>query len=206
MTRRPTSLSPAGQDDPFLDLIAATLRKVVVALRDEEVTFALGGSIASWIHGGPGPTRDVDLMVKPEEAEQTLDALGRAGLRTDRPAENWLFKAWDDETPVDVIFRPGGLTIDDEILGRAEELSVMGVPMKVMAIDDVLATKLLTLNEHALDYEPLLAIARAVREQIDWDRVRSVTAESPYVKAFFTLVEELGVAPAARGGAGGGPW
>lgn len=198
MSRRPASLSPAGQDDPFLDLIAATLRKVVIALRGEEVTFALGGSIASWVRGGPGPTRDVDLMVKVDEAERTLDALGRAGLRTERPAENWLFKAWDGETPVDVIFRPGGLTIDDEILGRAEELSVMGVPMRVMAIDDVLATKLRTPNEHALDYEPLLAVARSVREQIDWDRVRSITAGSPYVKAFFTLVEELGVAPAAQ--------
>jgi hypothetical protein len=126
MTRHPVSLSPAGEDDPFLSLIAATLRKVVVALRGEEVMFALGGSIASWVRGGPGPTRDVDLMVKPDEAEQTLDALARAGLRTERPAENWLFKAWDGDTPVDVIFRPGGLTIDDEIIARAQVLSVMG--------------------------------------------------------------------------------
>jgi hypothetical protein len=32
-----------------------------------------------------------------------------------------------------------------------------------------------------------------VREQIDWDEVRKRTSESPYAKAFFTLVEELGV-------------
>jgi hypothetical protein len=36
-------------------------------------------------------------------------------------------------------------------------------------------------------------MARTVREQIDWDEVRERTRESPYAKAFFTLVDELGV-------------
>ena len=59
--------------------------------------------------------------------------------------------------------------------------------------EDVLVTKLLALREHELDYDRLLEIARAVREQIDWDDVRLRTAHSPYAKAFFTLVDELGV-------------
>jgi hypothetical protein len=66
--------------------------------------------------------------------------------------------------------------------------------MKVMTVADVLATKLLTLKEHEVDYESVLEIARACREQIDWDLLRSRTAESPYAKAFFTLVDELGLA------------
>ena len=37
-------------------------------------------------------------------------------------------------------------------------------------------------------------IARALREQIDWRQLRARTSGSPYAKAFFTLVEELGVA------------
>jgi hypothetical protein len=36
-----------------------------------------------------------------------------------------------------------------------------------------------------------------VREQIDWAEVRARTESSPMAKAFFTLVEELGVAPKA---------
>jgi hypothetical protein len=39
----------------------------------------------------------------------------------------------------------------------------------------------------------VLEIARTVREQIDWDEVRERTDGSPYAKAFFTLVDELGV-------------
>ena len=41
----------------------------------------------------------------------------------------------------------------------------------------------------------MLEIARALREQIDWDEVRERTASSPFAKAFFTLIEELGIVP-----------
>ena len=59
-------------------------------------------------------------------------------------------------------------------------------------------TKLLALNEQNLDYAAPLETARAVREQLDWDAVRRRIEESPYAKAFMTLVEELGIAPASR--------
>jgi hypothetical protein len=60
-----------------------------------------------------------------------------------------------------------------------------------MPLDDVLITKLRALHDHYLDYDPLLQAARAVRERIDWDRVRAATEDSPYARAFFTLVEGL---------------
>jgi hypothetical protein len=63
-----------------------------------------------------------------------------------------------------------------------------------MSVTDVLATKLLTLKEHELDYESVLEIARSCREQVDWKLLRAQTADSPYAKAFFTLAEELGLA------------
>jgi hypothetical protein len=40
----------------------------------------------------------------------------------------------------------------------------------------------------------LLAIARSLREQIDWPQLRARTSGSPYSKAFFALVEEPGIA------------
>lgn len=39
----------------------------------------------------------------------------------------------------------------------------------------------------------MLELARSLREQIDWEHVRTRTAGSPFAHAFFTLVEELGV-------------
>jgi hypothetical protein len=67
------------------------------------------------------------------------------------------------------------------------------VRMPVMRAEDVLVAKLLAMREHHLDYDRVLEIARTVREQIDWDDVRKRTDGSPFAKAFFTLVDELGV-------------
>jgi hypothetical protein len=62
-----------------------------------------------------------------------------------------------------------------------------------MTLEDVFVTKLLALDERSLDYAPALEMARPVREQVDWADVRRRTAESPFAKAFFTLIEELGI-------------
>jgi hypothetical protein len=85
----------------------------------------------------------------------------------------------------------------DEVFARADTIPVLAVATPVMAIDDVLATKLMALTEHSLDYSSLLAIARAVREQVDWTELRARTSSSPYAQAFFTLVERLEIAPVA---------
>jgi len=39
----------------------------------------------------------------------------------------------------------------------------------------------------------VLELARALREQVDWEEVRDRTEASPFARAFFTLVEGLGI-------------
>ena len=175
------------------EAIAATLKVAVAALRDAEVPFALGGSFAAWARGGPEPQNDLDLMLKPGDAERALEVLEQAGMRTERPPEEWLFKAWHDRVMIDLIFCPAGLEMTDEVLARAETMPVLAVNTPVMAMEDMLVTKLRALDEHALDYTSLLGIARALREQIDWNQLRARSGDSPYAQAFFTLVAELGI-------------
>jgi len=69
--------------------------------------------------------------------------------------------------------------------------------MRVMAMEDVLITKLMAISEHHLRFEGLIAIARALREQIDWAHVRAATSSSPFARAFFVMLEGLGILPAA---------
>src|SRR5215218_1108074 len=154
-----------GDEQPFSDL-ESTLKKAAAALRDANVPFLLGGSLASWARGGPETRHDLDLMIKHEDAERALEALVQAGMRPERPPENWLLKAWDGDVLVDLIYWPSGMAVDDDVLARGEELSVLGMEMQVMALEDVLVTKLRALTEHHLRYESLLAISRALREKI----------------------------------------
>jgi Uncharacterised nucleotidyltransferase len=173
--------------------LLVTLKKAGAALRDAEIPFLLGGGLACWVRGGPESDHDLDFMLKEEDAERALDVLSRQGMRLEKPPEGWLYKAWDGDVLVDLIFRPTGFPITDEVIERGEDLEVVSTPMRVMLLEDVFVAKLLALDEHNLDYESLLEMARAVREQVDWAEVRERTADSPYAKAFFTLVEGLGV-------------
>jgi hypothetical protein len=184
----------SSDEQPFSDL-EATLKKAAAALRGAGVPFLLGGSLASWARGGPETRHDLDLMIKRADAERALEALTAAGMRADDPPEEWLVKAWDGDVLVDLIFSPKGLPIDDAVIARGEEMSVLSMQMRVMAIEDVLITKLMALTEHNLDYSSLLAISRALREQIDWAQVRTATASSPFARAFIVLLEGLGVIP-----------
>jgi hypothetical protein len=187
-----------SDEQPFADIERA-LKRSTAALRDADIPFLLGGSLASWARGGPQTRHDLDLIVKPEDAERALEALREAGMRTERPPEEWLFKAFDGDTLVDLIYCPKGLPVDDELIGRGEELSVLGMDIRVMAMEDVMATKLLAVTEHSLRYESLLQIARALREQIDWPTVRARTDQSPFARAFFVLLEGLEILPEPGG-------
>jgi Uncharacterised nucleotidyltransferase len=182
----------SGVNEHF-DGIVAALRAAVPVLREAEIPFMLGGSMAVWAYGGPEPTNDLDLMVREEDAERALRALAAAGMRTEHPPEEWLVKAWHEDVLIDLIFGPRGLPITDEVLGRAVERNLSALRVPVMALEDVLATKLLSLDEHQLDLSWLLQISRAVREQVDWEALRARTDGSAYAAAFFTLVERLGI-------------
>jgi hypothetical protein len=181
-----------SDEQPFAEIEHA-LKRAAAALREADITFLLGGSLASWARGGPETRHDLDLIINPRDAERALEALREAGMRPERPPEEWLLKAWDGDTLVDLIYGPKGLPVDDELMARGEELSVLGMDIRVMALEDVMATKLLALTEHSLRYESLLQIARALREQIDWRAVRARTQDSPFACAFFVLLEGLGI-------------
>jgi len=186
--------------EPDFDELLETMKKAAGALRDADVPYALTGGLAVWARGGAKTEHDVDFMVKEEDAERAQRALADIGMRPETPPEGWLLKAWDGDRLVDLIYEPAGGRIDDDWLGRADVMDVYATTMPVAALEDVLVTKLLALNEQELDYSSVLEIARSVREQVDWDEVRRRTADSPYAAAFFTLVEELDVVPRALSG------
>ena len=187
------------QEQPTFDELLEAMKRAAAVLRDAEVPYALSGGLAAYARGGPETEHDVDFFLKPEDAERALEALAAAGYESERPPEEWLLKAHDRERGVliDLIFDPSGGPVTDEWLARAEELEVMAMRMPVATLEDVFVTKLLSVVEQEPDYSASLEIARSLREQIDWAEVRERTEASPFAKAFFTLVEELGIVEAA---------
>lgn len=169
------------------------LKKAAGSLDGAEVPFLLAGGAACWAHGGPFP-KDIDLLIAPVDVERAISALESSGLRAVRRPEDWLFQAYDHGLKVDVVYRLLGFPVDDELFRRADLLEVDGVAMRVLRLEDVFVSRLLSVTESTLPrLERVVASARAIREQVDWEEVELRTAQSPYAKAFFTLVVELGI-------------
>ena len=184
-------------DGTISDLLDA-MKAAAAVLRDNGIEFALAGGQAIYAHGGPESGHDVDFVLREPDAEHALHLLGEAGFRCERPPEHWLYKVYDPkDAMIDLIFAPNNRpeTVDDQ-LARADELEVYAFVLKVMSVTDVLATKLLALKEHEVDYDSVLEVTRALRERVDWPLLRELTAGSPYAQAYFTLCEELGLVPA----------
>jgi hypothetical protein len=176
--------------------ICETMKKAAAALREADVDFLLAGGLAAWARGGSSSDHDVDFLVRPEDAGRAAETLEQDGFRIERPPEGWLVKAYDGDVLVDLIFEPTTGPVTTELIERGEEREVLATPMRVMALEDVMVTKLLALGETHLDLAGPLGVARPLREQIDWDEVRRRTDESPYARSFFALLEELDIVEA----------
>lgn len=177
-----------------LESLLTTMKRAAAVLRRAEVEFMLGGGLAIWARGGPPTDHDVDFLLREPDADRALEALRSAGFRTEKPPEHWLYKAWDGPNLVDLVFHPAGGPITDEHFARSDEIEVNAQSLAVASVDDVLVTKLLALTEQEPDFRDVLAVARALREQVSWSEVAERTGESPFARAFLTLAAGLGVA------------
>jgi Nucleotidyl transferase of unknown function (DUF2204) len=182
--------------------LRTALKSSTSALKADGVPFALGGGYALWVHGGPEPSHDVDLVVAESDVEMAANSLAAAGFRIERPPEDWLFKAYYDDDPpvtaegqalVDVLHRLGGVEVEHSLLDTAHEYEVLGVRIPVLPPTPIMIAKLRSLSEHYCDFAALLLVVRAVREQVDWAEIRGATQDNPFAEAFLLLLERLGI-------------
>jgi hypothetical protein len=169
------------------------LKRVAVALKQSGVPFALIGGYAVWARGGPEPDHDVDFMIAEEDAARAAEWLADDGFQVVQPPEDWLFKVFTDGAMVDVIHRDAGDPATRAVVEDADELEVLSVQMPVLSGTELLVQKLTAMDEHWCDFGRQLPVARALREQVDWDRVRKETAGNDFAAAFLFLLERLTV-------------
>lgn len=181
---------------PFRDQ-RETLKSAATAMKRAEIPFALAGGYAAWARGGPESTHDVDFVVTPDAMKAALAALVDEGHDLVEAPEDWLAKVRRNGVTVDVIHRLPMGDVDEAMLERASEVSVDSVVMPVLSATDLLLSRLLALSDHSCDLSGPLAWARALREQIDWQRVAREVAEDPFGRAFLGLAADLGISEEA---------
>ena len=105
-----------------------------------------------------------------------------------------MFKACvGGEFVIDVLHQLNGKPLDADTIASADELDVLAIRMPVLSPTQVITEKLNSMNEHHCDFAALLPAIRAVRERVDWDRVRANTTGNDFAVAFLVLVDRLGI-------------
>jgi hypothetical protein len=180
--------------------LATTLKRVAAALKQAEIPFSLGGSFAVYARGGHSSDHDVDFLIREQDRDRVLAELAQAGFEVEDPPEDWLIKVYDEGRMVDLIHRPVESPVTDETLAESEMLPVEAITMPVASATQLMIHKLLSYTQQRCDFATGLPVARSLREQIDWDRVRRETAKSPFAEAFLVLLDRLDVVPFPDGG------
>jgi predicted nucleotidyltransferase len=157
----------------------AVLGEVVEAVEGAGITYLAIGGLATAVFGRPRPTKDVDLFVKPEDAERCVKALEGAGFDTEDPKEDWLLKAYKEDVLVDVIFRVhNSIYLDDDMLARARRHELKGTALRVVPPEDFIVMQACTHSEDTPHYwyNALTVIAKS---DIDWEYVLKRSSHGP---------------------------
>lgn len=139
------------------------------ALEEAQVSYAVIGGIAVTGLGRPRSTQDIDVFVRPEDAEAVLDLLSRHGFKTEQTYPTWLFKAFKDDVLVDIIFRSeGGFYFDDEMRERAVKINYHGRQVRIVSPEDFILIKCAVHSEE-VPHHWHDALSVLSHSKVDWN-------------------------------------
>lgn len=161
--------------DTFNRVLFSTLD----ALEENQTPYCLIGGIAVSGMGRPRSTHDIDVFIRPEDAEAALEALARKGFEVERTDPGWLFKGWKDNMMVDLIFKShGDIYFDKEMQDHAKPTSYHGRDILTVSPEDLIIIKAAVHSEvgphHWHDALALLSHA-----QIDWQYLLKRARRAP---------------------------
>jgi hypothetical protein len=126
--------------DYYLEVLHDTIRILDDAGADHLV---IGGLATRGFLDMPlSPAEDVDVLIRPEDADGLLDRFSAERYATHRLDEKWIYKAAKPDVTVDLIFRAGEVIRLDEVhLARSTTIEMDGVTLPVPAPEDLIVMK-----------------------------------------------------------------
>ncbi len=154
---------------------AELFREVLRLLNDRGVPYAVSGAFALQQHTGIyRDTKDLDLFVPGEDVNRALQHLKEDKFEIEVTDPVWLAKARrGGEYFVDVITGMSNavITVDRSWIERSTPLEVLGVPSRVLAAEELLASKLFVTFRERFDGADTVHIIYRTRGRLDWQRV-----------------------------------
>jgi Nucleotidyl transferase of unknown function (DUF2204) len=138
------------------------------------IPFLIGGAFALERYTGiTRDTKDLDIFLRPEDADLALAELSTLGCRTYVPFPHWLAKAATADGVIDFIFSSGNgvARVDDGWFEHAVPAEVLGIPVKLCPPEETIWSKALIMERERYDGADVAHVIHAMGDKLDWRRV-----------------------------------
>ncbi len=172
--------------------------EVLSIFQANEIPFAVSGAFALHQHTGIWrDTKDLDLFLPREEMPRALSVLDAAGLTTEICDPVWLCKARRGEYFVDLITGMSNavITVQQDWIDRATESEILGLQAKVLAAEELIASKLFVTRRERFDGADIAHVIHGTAGKLDWDRILRL-ADEHWMMVLWMLVLYQYVYPA----------
>lgn len=124
-------------------------------------------------------TKDLDLFLPADAVPHALEHLKHQGFETEIRDPVWLAKAHRDGYFVDLITGMSNaiITVDQSWVDRGSPAEVLGVPTRVLAAEELIASKLFVNFRERFDGADVVHIIYGTRGKLDWQRLRQLVGE-----------------------------
>jgi hypothetical protein len=158
----------------------ALYREVLSIFEQQELPFAVAGAAALQQYTGICRyAKDLDIFLSAHDAPAALLLLQRHGFETEVRDPVWLAKARRNGYFVDLItgMSNGVLSVDSTWIERARPANVIGVKTRVLAPEELLASKLFVVRRERFDGADIAHIIYSSRGRLRWNRVLQLADE-----------------------------
>lgn len=164
-------------------------RDVIQVLQRARIPFAVGGAFAVHKHTRIWrETKDLDLLMPTAAVPKAMSELRRADFETYIEDSIWLAKARCGKYFVDLITGIGSATlfVDESWIERASTADILGLSCRVLAAEEMLASKVFVAFRERFDGADVAHLIRACAPQLDWERVLALL-DSHWELLFWSL-------------------
>jgi nucleotidyltransferase DUF2204 len=178
---RPNVVPETSSGPPNIPEKQETLfREVLTLLERKSISYAVAGAFALREHTGIcRDTKDLDVFLTPENAVLALQYLRDDGFECEVRDPVWLFKAHRDAFFVDLItgMSNAAIVVDDCWIKRARPAVVRSVQTRVLAAEELLASKLFVARRERFDGADIAHVIYGTRGKLDWERILQLAGE-----------------------------
>jgi hypothetical protein len=155
-------------------------REVLILFNDMQVPYVVSGAFALQKHTGIWRnTKDLDLFLAPEDVPRAMQGLRDFGFETEVRDPVWLAKAHRDDFYVDLITGMSNavITVDRSWIERGSPFEVVGIPARVLAAEELIASKLFVTFRERFDGADIAHVIHGTKGNLDWQRIMHLVGD-----------------------------